>query len=103
MVILGPGKLHWLVTHGNSASYRWCWRTLGTAITAQALIVFLFISRHFLFQLVHRAGLLLYLAILSTTTTTTKKTLNKEYTEKTQAIQTTNLSEAQTYHTKTDR
>ena len=42
MVILGPGKLCWMVTRGNSASYRWCKRTFGTAITAQALIVFFF-------------------------------------------------------------
>lgn len=42
MVILGPGKLYWLVTHGNSASYRWCGRTFGRANAAQALLVFLF-------------------------------------------------------------
>ena len=38
MVILGPGKLYWMVAHGNSASYRWCGRTLGTAITTQSLV-----------------------------------------------------------------
>ena len=42
MVILGPGKLCWMVTHGNSASYRWCGWTFGTAIAAQALVVHLF-------------------------------------------------------------
>ena len=42
MLILGPGKLCWMVTHGNSASYRWCRRTFGTARAThdQALIVF---------------------------------------------------------------
>ena len=44
MVILGPGKLCWMVAHGNSASYRWCRRTFGTARATQALIVFLFKS-----------------------------------------------------------
>ena len=29
MVILGPGKIPWMVTHGISASYRWRGWTLG--------------------------------------------------------------------------
>ena len=51
MVILGPGKLYWLVTHGNSASYRWCGRTFGRPNAAQALLVFFYLSalRHVLF------------------------------------------------------